>query len=192
MRIFLFIILASLLGFSKSEITENQVSGSDSRLKKAKGILYLNQKAFSGYLVTYSNDGQLISKTGYLNGKLEGVSQKWTAEGQLTEERNYHQNQRTGRHVGYFENGQKRFEYYFNRGLPIETHKEWLEDGQLYSISNYNAKGQPEGEQKLYFPSGKIRANYVVKNGRRYGLLGAKGCMGENERRGAGFLMRGV
>ncbi|KPM47100.1 hypothetical protein AFM12_17610 [Jiulongibacter sediminis] len=161
--------------------------GPDSRLKKEKGILHLNQRAFSGYLVTYLNDGQLISKTGYLNGKLEGVSQKWAAEGQLTEERYYHQNQRTGRHVGYFENGQKRFEYDFNRGLPIGTHKEWLEDGQLYSISNYNSDGQPEGEQKLYFPSGKTRANYVVKNGRRYGLLGAKGCMGENERQGVDF-----
>ena len=46
---------------------------------------------------------------------------------------------------------------------------------------------QPEGLQQLYFASVKIKANYVIKNGRRYGLLGAKGCMGENEKRETSF-----
>ena len=37
--------------------------------------------------------------------------------------------------------------------------------------------GYEEGSQKAWWQNGVIRANYVVKNGRRYGLIGLKLCM---------------
>jgi antitoxin component YwqK of YwqJK toxin-antitoxin module len=36
--------------------------------------------------------------------------------------------------------------------------------------------GQEEGSQKLWYDNGKIRANYVIIKGKRYGLLGTKNC----------------
>jgi hypothetical protein len=33
------------------------------------------------------------------------------------------------------------------------------------------------GQQRMWWPDGTLRANYVVRDGRRYGLLGAKGCV---------------
>jgi antitoxin component YwqK of YwqJK toxin-antitoxin module len=41
---------------------------------------------------------------------------------------------------------------------------------------NYQ-KGHEEGEQKWWYDNGKIKANYIIKDGRRYGLLGTKNCI---------------
>jgi antitoxin component YwqK of YwqJK toxin-antitoxin module len=49
-------------------------------------------------------------------------------------------------------------------------------DGKLIHLANYK-NGQEEGTQKLWYDNGKIRANYVIKNGKRYGLLGTKNCI---------------
>ena len=41
---------------------------------------------------------------------------------------------------------------------------------------NY-VKGHEEGSQKMYYDNGKIRSNYTIIAGRRYGLLGTKNCV---------------
>ena len=41
-------------------------------------------------------------------------------------------------------------------------------------MNYYNGKEQ--GSQKVWYNNGKIKSNYVVKDGRRYGLLGTKNC----------------
>lgn len=184
MQIVWFFIIIRTLFFAENGLPNIEITSDHPALIKEAGILYMESGPFSGYVIQVNDDGTLLSKEGYLNGQKEGPSFKWSSNGRLIEERYFHENQKTGRHLGFFNDGQPRFEYYFNCGLPIGTHKEWLENGQLYSLSTYNDSGRPEGEQKFFFPSGKVRANYVIKNGRRYGLLGAKGCMGENERRG--------
>lgn len=53
--------------------------------------------------------------------------------------------------------------------------KEWSFDGKLSHLGNFE-NGQEEGSQKMWYDTGKIRANYVIKNGKRYGLLGTKNC----------------
>ena len=53
--------------------------------------------------------------------------------------------------------------------------KEWMETGQPYRFFHY-IKGYEEGSQKMWWSNGSIRANYVIKNGKRYGLLGLKIC----------------
>ena len=53
--------------------------------------------------------------------------------------------------------------------------KEWNNEGNLIYLATYK-KGQEEGPQKLWYDNGKIRANYIIKNGKRYGLLGTKNC----------------
>ena len=78
-----------------------------------------------------------------------------------------------------YKNGFKRFEYLVEKDIPVGIHQEWYANGQIFSLLTYNDEGQPNGIQKMWFENGKIKANYVVKNGKRFGFLGAKGCVGE-------------
>lgn len=188
-NLFLFLIISTIWSACKN-VPDIQIDGESASLSRNYGLQLFNKTPFNGYIVRYSEVGQLLSKEGFFHGKREGASKSWDENGRLIEIRYYSENRKTGRHLGYFPNGQKKFEYHFQDDLPIGTHKEWLENGQLYALSSYNENGQPEGEQKLYFPSGKIRANYVIENGRRYGLLGAKGCMGENEKSNFGLTLK--
>ena len=46
----------------------------------------------------------------------------------------------------------------------------------LLRVSNYK-NGYEHGQQKIWYPDGRIKSNYIIKNGRRYGLLGIKNCI---------------
>jgi antitoxin component YwqK of YwqJK toxin-antitoxin module len=164
-----------------------EVSAENTTLSMKEGTLYVNNKPYSGFVIEKYLGGKLASKNGYLNGKLEGKQEKWFENGTQQEVRFYATNRKIGKHEGWYENGQKRFEYFINNDVPIEIHREWYDSGQLFSLLTYNAKGQPEGRQQMWFANGQIKANYVVKNGRRFGLFGAKGCMGENEKKETGL-----
>ena len=106
------------------------------------------------------------------------------------EVRHYVENRKVGTHEGWYENGQKRYEYFIENDIPIKTHREWYPNGQLYSRFNFNNDGQSEGTQQVWFANGQIKSNYVIKNGRRFGFLGAKGCMGEGEKKLSGFQFK--
>ncbi|WP_051398316.1 sigma factor [Runella limosa] len=110
------------------------------------------------------------------------IYRKWYENRQLAEQRTYHKNHKNGLHKGWWPNGIPKFDYHFSEDVATGTHHEWFENGQMYSLSTYNNEGQPEGKQQMWYVNGQIKANYVIQNGRRFGLLGAKGCMGENER----------
>ena len=178
------IFLSTFLTIEACEPTvpniEVDVNGVDN--SKQNGLQYVEGKLFSGYLISFSENGKLAAKKGFLKGKQEGKAFVYFANGQLKEERLFKNNLKTGIHRAYYSNGSLRFYYRFEKDLPVGVHKEYYANGQLFSLSTYNEQGKPEGVQQQFFESGKIKANYKLVNGRRFGLLGAKGCMGENER----------
>lgn len=138
--------------------------------------LYYRNERYKGYVIRLFPTGDTALVTGYKNGLLEGVSQKWYAANKLQERREYSSGMKTGTHSGYWENGHPKFEYHFTNGEHEGVLKEWYENGQPYRIFHYS-KGYEEGSQKMWWENGVIRANYVVKNGRRFGLIGLKLCM---------------
>jgi antitoxin component YwqK of YwqJK toxin-antitoxin module len=150
-------------------------------------VLFFKGKPYSGYVIEKYQNGQKASKNAYFKGKLEGIQQKWSENGAKMEVRHYAQNRKVDTHTGWYANGQKRYEYFIENDIPIKTHREWFANGRLYTLTNYDANGQPEGEQKMWFENGQIKSNYVIKNGRRFGFLGAKGCMGEGEKKAIGL-----
>ena len=80
---------------------------------------------------------------------------------------------------GFHDNGQLQFERWYTgdprAGVLHGRSREWLADGTLYREMNYE-HGHEAGLQQLWYDDGSVRAAYIVKNGRRYGLMGAKGC----------------
>jgi antitoxin component YwqK of YwqJK toxin-antitoxin module len=142
--------------------------------------IFYDHIKYSGLIYTLYNTKDTMMVTSYLNGLEEGVQTKWYPNQQIASVRNYHAGKKTGKHIGYWENGQPKFEFYFEDGEHHGVAKEWYQNGQYYRTFHYE-HGYEQGSQKMWWENGMIRANYVVKNGRRYGLVGLKLCMNQND-----------
>lgn len=184
---FLFCLIVYGFSSCKPEIPSVEVNADLEVLYRKNGLQFASGKLFSGYIVEKSSNGTIHSKQGFLNGKAEGVATRFYENGKIQELRYFTANHKTGKHEGFYPDGSLKFEYYFENDLPVGVHKEFYENGQLFALSTFNSVGQPEGLQQQFFESGKVKANYTLKNGRRYGLMGAKGCMGENEKVATNF-----
>lgn len=104
------------------------------------------------------------------------VRRTYFANGAIAAERRYIGDREEGRHVGWWENGRLRFDFTYRDGVMEGEAREWFEDGGLYRVTHYR-RGQEEGAQQMWWPDGSLRASYAVRDGRRFGLLGAKGCV---------------
>lgn len=150
-------------------------------LKSAKDIeiindvVFLNDKPFSGYLYDLYPNKDTLCVEGYSNGKLSGHFRKWYPNKQLMEDRWYVDGAKNGKQIGYWDNGNKRFDFIAQNDAYEGELKEWDNKGRLSHWGNFK-NGQEEGAQKMWYDTGKIRANYVIRNGKRYGLLGTKNC----------------
>ena len=142
--------------------------------------LFYNDIKYSGFVYTLYNAKDTMQIAGFLNGVEEGVQKKWYLNKQIASERFYRAGKKIGKHLGYWENGQPQFEFYFENGEYHGIAKEWYQNGQAYRSFHYE-HGYEQGSQKMWWENGIIRANYVVKNGRRYGLIGLKICMNPND-----------
>ncbi len=163
-----------------TEVPQRQLRHDDLSLKRKNGRLYQDSSLYSGYLMEYFDEGSPKRLTPYLAGKMHGLVRAWYQNGALRQERLYWQGKREGVHRGWWEDGTAQFEYHFNKDLHEGRAREWFADGSLYRESHY-ARGQEEGSQRMWRPDGSLRANYVVRDSRRYGLLGAKPCAGPND-----------
>ena len=138
--------------------------------------VFLTDEKYSGYVLEYYPENlDTLSIQGYLNGLQSGIGMKWYPNGQLMEERGYLEGAKNGLQTAYWENGAKKFEFIAREDTYEGEFKEWNSEGILIHLAQYE-NGQEEGPQKLWDDKGKIRANYVIVKGKRYGLLGTKNC----------------
>ena len=156
-----------------------QLEKSDPLLVFSAGQLLYNNQPYSGYVLEYDLAKRLIAKDVYRQGKQEGISQRWYTNGRLAENRFYSDNRKSGRHEGWWLDGTKRFEYSFENDIPVGHHQTWYENGRPYTSFHFNSRGHEEGLQTMWYETGQIKANFNIHNGRRFGLLGAKGCAGK-------------
>jgi protein SCO1/2 len=101
----------------------------------------------------YAN-GQVRRRAEYRDGKLDGTVRQW------------------------YENGSVMLVHRYRAGLSDGTQRQWYPNGQLWT-SFHHHEGHELGQQQMWNPDGTIRSNYVIRDGRRYGLVGATGCTGE-------------
>lgn len=188
MKYFYLVILLNLI-FACSEqksdslllqpdiIPDYWVLSSDSNLTIQKELLLLQHEKFSGFIYELAeNKKDTLFYNGYLNGLLHGLSKKWYSNNNVLEIRGYEKGKKQGKQISFWENGLKRFEFTANQNQYEGRMQEWDISGRLTHLSNYK-NGQEFGEQKMWNTNGKIRSNYIIKNGRRYGLLGTKNCV---------------
>jgi antitoxin component YwqK of YwqJK toxin-antitoxin module len=107
------------------------------------------------------------------------VERAYHENGALKWERSYVEGREDGPHRGWYADGRVHFEYEYKDGRLEGEAREWFPNGMRYRVFNYS-QGRESGTQRMWHEDGTLRANYVVKDGRRYGLIGAKGCVGDS------------
>lgn len=175
MRVLVFILC---LGFSflSCEGEGLVVDKTSAELELENGVLHHKNVPFNGTLVSKYDEASNKMQLQYVNGRKDGVEKKWHYNGELAQERFYSKGIKIENHSGWWEDGTKKFEYHFNeKGEYHGSRKEWYANGQLVRDFNYS-NGKEIGSQRMWADNGKIRANYEVKNGERFGLIGLKKC----------------
>jgi antitoxin component YwqK of YwqJK toxin-antitoxin module len=150
-------------------------------VQKGKYTFFQDRRA-AGLVNEYYPSGELHRTSRYEDGLLHGVTRTWYASGEKESERNYDRGEKEDLHIGWWANGNKQFEYQFSEGLYHGTFKEWYENGKLLHVFEY------EHGQELsaigWRENGRTYINFVVRNGRKYGLTNARLCFSLKEERG--------
>lgn len=153
----------------------NFILDTDSNFSNHQDTIYYKQHYFSGFQYSLFNKGDTAYLKSYFNGVEEGTQKKWYPNKQLAEQRFFINGKNEGLQQAWWTNGKQKFIYHFADGLFDGELKEWNVEGQINRQFNYLA-GQEEGSQKMWWDNGTIRANYVIKSGKKYGLIGLKLC----------------
>lgn len=159
---------------TNSSLLVNQL---DSSFVNLNGIIHWKNKPFTGRVYSLypsTTDTAFIQE--FVNGLENGEWKKWYPSHQIKEARFFVNGKKEGVYSIYWENGNKQLEYHFVNDEYEGVCREWNETGSLTREMNY-IKGHEEGSQKWWYDNRKIKANYVIINGRRYGLLGTKNCI---------------
>lgn len=144
---------------------------------RQNGLLLLNSRPYNGTLFTlFPNSKDTAVVENYLGGREDGEWRKYYPSNKIKEKRFFTNGQKTGEYIAWWENENKQLHYFFEADEYEGTCKEWSEAGFLNKVMNYK-KGHEEGHQQWWYDNGKIKANYIIKDGRRFGLLGTKNCI---------------
>lgn len=139
-----------------------RITMSDENLIKKKGVYYFKDEPYSGILEEYDASKNLIGESELVDGKKNGVSKY------------------------YWPNRTLKFEANYKNGFYHGSVKRYFENGELLSWFNYD-NGHESGKQQMWKSDGRIKVNYEVIDGRKYGLTGVKNCVNVLEEDGHTF-----
>lgn len=155
-------------------ITKNK---NDVNFSLKNGILFYENKVYSGVINDFYDNGNIKSTSQYFEGKREGKYFGWYLNKNKSFQRFYKNGIKTGTHLGWFKDGSKMFEYQLNnKGVYHGYVKDWHQNGQTAKHFNF-IEGKENGSQKMWQLNGKIRANFYTINNERHGLIGLKNCV---------------
>lgn len=152
-----------------------EISKQELILNGNEGNWYYNNQLFNGYLVSHDEEGNLEQKVGFYNGKKEGISKSWFANGQLKVESHYHQNKLVASYKAWWMNGILASEATYENGVLQGLEKKWYNSGQLAKQMQYT-DGEEVGMQQAWLQNGKLYVNYEARNGRIFGMKKANLC----------------
>ena len=144
------------------------------KINVVNGIGYFQGKKVSGTVFENYASGILQRKSTYKFGEKNGEELSYFENGGLSEMRYFAEGEKIGIHKGWWPNGNKRFEYQFSSGTYNGIFKEWYENGRNYKNIKYINGKDVYG--KGWRENGKLFMNYIVKDGRRYGIVNSNLC----------------
>lgn len=150
------------------------VNKTDTALRLINGVYYYRQQLFSGTITDSYETGAKHHEINCYQGKEEGWTIMYYASGKIAEKRYYQAGEKDSVHTGWWENGSLRFEYHFSKGLYNGNYKEWYSSGAAYKHVHYTNGADEWG--KGWRENGKLFMNYMVREGRRYGIVNSNLC----------------
>jgi antitoxin component YwqK of YwqJK toxin-antitoxin module len=169
----LFILLA---GGCRDRVAMQYYNAAETDIIAKRGITMNGTTPVTGIVFLLDDKGDTVHVTSYVKGKQHGAERHYHLNGQLKSVRYYVNGWKQSVHQGWYNTGAPEFVYHYRDDMFEGNQKEWMPSGQLYSDLNYE-RGQESGSQRVWYASGKIKTNYIIKNNRRYGLLGTKNCI---------------
>jgi len=152
------------------------IADTSSAFTRHGDTLYYGNSFFTGHQYALFNTGDTQFVYSFFNGVEEGVQKRWYDNRQLAEQRFFINGKKEGLQQAWWPDGKQKFIYTADADRFIGEEKEWNSAGQLNKFFHY-AGGQEEGSQRMWWDDGSVRANYVVRNGKKYGLIGIKLCV---------------
>jgi hypothetical protein len=156
-------------------VPTNYINANDTGFVKHGDTLYYQHKYFTGYQFSLYENADTAFIGSWFNGVEEGTQKKWYANKQLAEERFYINGKKEGTHQGWWPDGKPKFSFSAYNDEYDGEFKEWYFSGLLGKQFHY-LNGQEEGSQRLWWDNGTVRANYVIRKGKKYGLIGLVTC----------------
>lgn len=156
------------------------IDANDKNIRLSQDTVLYKNKLYTGNLFSLYINGDTAILQSYFNGVEEGWQKRWYQNHQLQEERFYINGKKEGVHKGWWTDGKQKFIFELYNNEYNGEFKEWYSSGLLAKQFHYKY-GQEEGSQKLWWDNGSVRANYVIKNGKKYGLIGLKLCINPND-----------
>jgi antitoxin component YwqK of YwqJK toxin-antitoxin module len=152
------------------------LNSTDSSLHTENGILFYKTLLYNGTTYTLYPNGDTAEITGFNKGSENGYRKRYYPGRKLKEIREFDNGSKVGDYLAWWQNGKRKLNYHFKDNEYEGTCREWNADGVLIIEMNYK-NGYEAGPQKMFYDNGKVRSNYLIINGRRYGLLGTKNCV---------------
>jgi antitoxin component YwqK of YwqJK toxin-antitoxin module len=172
---FLMVLLLVRLSIQSEVVPSILLAQNDPYLSHAAGMVYYKGIPFTGFVYDKYPNGTLAKQTPYIDGRQDGVMKAWYPNKALQQERFFDEGKKQGIHKGWWPDGTPQFEYSFKDDEYNGAVKEWYQNGRPFRVFHYNM-GHEEGLEQMWWDNGATRANYVVKDGQQYGLIGRKLC----------------
>ncbi|MFK7924441.1 MAG: toxin-antitoxin system YwqK family antitoxin [Bacteroidia bacterium] len=154
---------------------ENLVHRSELELHPTIGLVFSQDKPFTGTKLVPYESGAAAEKIQYRAGKKHGYHRKWFPNGRLGFEAVIVDGKRDGTAYSWWSNGNLRSEANYQDGKLHGKQLQWYQSGPLFKERNI-VMGREEGIQRAWRENGKIYNNYQAKNGRIFGLKRANLC----------------
>lgn len=157
------------------QIPNNLVAVDNPAISWKQDTMFFNNELFSGKTYLLYEKGDTVSIECFWNGLQEAETKKWYPNKQIAEYRNYLAGKKEGIQKSWWPNGKPKFEFIASNDAYEGVLKEWNEKGFQIKLFHY-VNGQEIGSQRLWWDDSTVRANYEIRNGKKYGLIGVKLC----------------
>lgn len=143
----------------------------------------LDSLLFSGYALSYYEDGTLKEKLGIYQGRKQNEVISWYPDGHYHNLSHYHMGKLHGQRKIWSPDTSHTLlsQLNYHMGKLHGIQKKWYDTGEVFKVLNMDM-GQEQGMQHAYRKNGDLFANYEAREGRIFGLKKAALCYGlENE-----------
>lgn len=150
------------------------IAVTDTALQLQNGKWYYSKQLFSGTIMEYWPNGHCRSSRQVEEGRDQGLEQGFFENGGKEYRRWYTHGEKDSVHTCWWPNGNKRSEYHFKTGNYDGLFTEWYISGKMLQQVLY--KDGKEVSGKGWRENGKPYMSFVMKDGRRYGLVNSNLC----------------